>query len=138
MKNKKGFTLVELLAVIVILSAILVIIVPTILNSKDSVLNRLSDEQIRGLKNAAEMLGLDLDDHYSNIYNCKSDSWIKELNVCKMENGHWTKIENISIDDLKKYGYFEDKQNHCSGNVTITRGTNNYEVDTDTVDCSGK
>lgn len=136
MENKKGFTLVEMLAVLVILGTILVLVVPMILNTRESALNKLSKEQIRSLKNAGEMLAIDLDENTSDIYNCKNNSWIKKLNVCKMENGYWTKINSIKIDDLKKHAYFEDNANHCSGSITITKVSDDYNVDTSKANCS--
>ena len=53
--NKKGFTIVELLAVLIILSLIAVIIYPNIIRSVRSTKNDLSNIQINNIKESAKM-----------------------------------------------------------------------------------
>lgn len=54
---KKGFSLVELLAVIVILGLIALITVPIVLDSLNSTKSELSKEQVRQIESAARIWG---------------------------------------------------------------------------------
>ena len=56
MKNK-GFTLVELLAVIVILGIILLVVMPSVTGILNRSQNRLNDEQEQAILNAARQWG---------------------------------------------------------------------------------
>ncbi|NLA32338.1 MAG: prepilin-type N-terminal cleavage/methylation domain-containing protein [Mollicutes bacterium] len=51
--NKKGFTLVELLVVIIILGALIVFIAPTFLRADDSSKNKVLQSKIEGIEQAA-------------------------------------------------------------------------------------
>ena len=57
--NKKGFTLVELLTVIIILGIIAVITSPVIINVINESKDQANDHQITLIKNAAERWGVD-------------------------------------------------------------------------------
>lgn len=68
--NKKGFTLIEILAVIVILSILALIVTPIVMNIIDDVNKKTFEETARNTARAAEM-------HYasSNLKNLvRSDS----------------------------------------------------------------
>ena len=54
MKNNKGFTLVELLAVIIILGVVGLIAFPTITGIINDSKNKAYDEQVRTIERAAE------------------------------------------------------------------------------------
>lgn len=127
-----GFTLVEVLAVIVVLAAILVIAVPTILNSQNSALEAITSQEKKNIEEAGRMVGIDLDDYTSSIYNCKSGSWI--ASKCTKHSSKWTQVK-ITIADLVSYNYFTDQDNHCSGDITVNKGDNGYTVNLDNVKC---
>lgn len=55
---KKGFTLVELMAVIILLSIVAVIAVPAVLNLVSDSRNKLGEEQKLAIENAARGWGL--------------------------------------------------------------------------------
>lgn len=141
--KRHGFTLMELLAVIIILSLLLIIAVPMVLKARDKALSGLSKEQERNLKYAGEMLGIDLDDYMSKVYNCKSGSWLDSESKCTKvdvkENDKvikkWVEV-TVTMDELKGHGYFDDVQSHCKGTITITKqAQTGYKVDLSSVKC---
>lgn len=104
--NKKGFTLVELLAVIVILAVVMLVgitsIGPLMANSRKSALR--SD-------------GLDLMNAAKTAYQAEalktSPAFTATATVC------------MSLDWLKKEGYTENKQNY-KGSVLVTYSSGQY------------
>lgn len=117
MKNK-GFTLIELIAVLTIVALIALITVPTITNSISSYKNNLYDTQIKNIESAARVWGSDNmfllpnsesgECEYSNIDSCPEDynSLIITLDVLK-NNGYIDKdIQNPNtkepFDDTMK------------------------------------
>ncbi len=83
--NKRGFTLVELLAVIVILIAITAIAIPTISSALDRTKEKQNDQRKRILESAAELF---VSEHKNSIEAAAS---------C------------ISLDALKKGGYVDEE-----------------------------
>lgn len=136
MNEEEGFTLVELLAVIVILAAIMVIAIPAVLNTRRSALGALSKEQEKNLKDAGKLLGVDLDDYASSIYDCKEGSWIMTSSgaKCTKTSAGWAEVK-IDVPTLVQNGYFKDENNHCSGTLTITKTESGYRVMADGVKC---
>lgn len=111
---KKGFTLVELLAVIVILGTVMLLTIPAITNTGGDARNKLTSIEEKNLKEAGKMVALDLDDKDSDIYNCKG--WI---NNCEKDGNKWSRV-TITIEQLKSNGYFIDRDDHLNNNITIT------------------
>lgn len=134
--KKNGFTLIELLAVIVIIGVIMSLSVTTILKAKENTEKALSNEQIKSVKDAGELLGVDLDDYYSDIYNCDDTSWIRTTSgvSCDVENNVWKKV-SLDIADLRNHGYFQDAAGHCSGKVSIIKTDSGYTVELEQVTC---
>ncbi|MBQ8681748.1 MAG: prepilin-type N-terminal cleavage/methylation domain-containing protein [Bacilli bacterium] len=64
--NRKGFTLVELLAVLVILVAIMGIAIPTISSSLERTKNKQNEARYKVIESAAELY---VTDHKNVIYN---------------------------------------------------------------------
>ena len=91
MKNK-GFTLVELLAVIVILGIILLVVMPSVTGILNRSQNRLNDEQEQAILNAARQWGTSnlLEDNGKVYYN-------------------GTEKKYVTIKELQDSGYLEDK-----------------------------
>ena len=131
--NKRGFTLVELLAVISILALLLVITVPAVMNSRNNAIKGISKEEENSIKEAGKLVGIDLDDYTSEIYNCKEGSWIESN--CTLADGNWIEAK-ITIDELEKYNYFDDTQNHCSGVITVTKVESGYKVTLNNIKCN--
>ena len=122
MKNKKGFTLVELLAVIVILAVILVIAIPRILDVIDS-------SKLSSFESSARMIISDAEKQYAiNKVNGIEEELSCE-NTSKLNNNEYSNCE-ITFDseglasiELTGSGKFEGLK--CKGNsTTLVCGTN--------------
>lgn len=97
--NKKGFTLVELLAVIVILVAIMGIAIPTISSSLERTKERQNQSRYKIIETAAEEF---VTDNKNNVY--------KQLN----ENG--ANSCYIGISELNEY-LSSDEMQDADGNL---------------------
>ena len=64
--NRKGFTLVELLAVLVILGMVMVIALPAITSSMQRTKKKQNDSRIKLLLSSAEVY---VNDHKNDVYN---------------------------------------------------------------------
>ena len=90
--NKNGFTLIELMGVIVILSIIVLITTPAVINVISSVRNELSKEQKQIVENSARMWG------------------VKNLSLVKEGGKDVPSIKKVTINELKAGGYIEKKE----------------------------
>lgn len=111
--NNKGFTLVELLAVLVILAAIMGIAIPSITSSMERTKEKQNEEKKNMLESFAELY---VADHKNAIYN----------NLGTNTECH------ISISTLKSEGYLTDDAdkdidgNTFNGYIIFTKTTNDY------------
>ena len=121
MKKRNGFTLIELMAVIIILAVIALIVTPLIIGGIKESKERLYDTQLENIKSAAKSFMIDLD----------------------LENDLTL---TLTLDELKKAGYVkEDIKNPKTGEsfnkcllVSVERKDNAYEyevIDTEDEDC---
>ena len=131
----KGFTLVEILAVIAILSLIMIITIPTVMKTRGNIENTLSQEEKKNIEESGRLLGVDLDDPYSDIFNC-AKGWIKEESGanCEISNSSWSKL-SVDLSLLQSHDYYRDDQNRCKGTITITKSASSYVVDSSNVTC---
>lgn len=112
--DNKGFTLVELLAVLVILIAIMSIAIPSISSSLERSKDKQNNARIRILESAAELF---VTDYKNKIYNNLGGS-----NVCY-----------ITISQLKDKGYVSDEDakdsndKNLSGNIVFNKSDNSYK-----------
>ena len=132
--KKNGFTLVELLAVICILGIIMTIAAVSIFGSQSTALNKLSEEEQKNIKDAGKLIGIDLDDYTSEIYNCKTGSWIAASCTKDNTTKEWTSVK-VTVENLVVNRYFTDTEGHCSGTITVTKSGSGYDVDIDSVSC---
>ena len=90
MKNKKGFTLVELLAVIVILAVILVIAIPRIIDVIDS-------SKLSSFESSARMIISDAEKQYAINKVNGIEEEISCENTSKLNNNEYSNCE-ITFD----------------------------------------
>lgn len=135
--RKNGFTLVELLAVIVVLALIMVIAIPAVLNTKETASKVLSADEERSIKDAAKLLAIDLDDPNSSLFNCGSgNNWLN----CKLDSERTTATgiktkdwlsATVTVEELIKHNYFSDNKDngHCKGQVTIKKSGTDHIIE---------
>lgn len=113
--NKKGFTLVELLAVIVILAIIALIATPTVINivrdSRDNANKRSVEGYMKAYETAyyqALLAGQTLEFNEVNVQSVEysGNTVTCEKNTIKLENG---KVSATCIVAGKTYNYTSDK-----------------------------
>ena len=127
MKNKKGFTLVELLAVIVILAVILVIAIPRIIDVIDS-------SKLSSFESSARMIISDAEKQYAINKVNGIEEEISCENTSKLNSNEYSNCE-ITFDseglasiELTGSGKFEGLT--CTGNsITLTCNTNSVSED---------
>ena len=118
--NKKGFTLVELLAVIVILAVIILIAVTAVIPRMNSAKkNALVDEALVYLKAAKEAYEFD-----SNLYNSSSCTSISDLNgkYVKKDSGQYEGAIKTIVSDgvISQTIYLTDGKFYVSGTDNIS------------------
>lgn len=139
MKNKKGFTLVELLAVIIILSILVIIAVPNISGALNAAKNKLSDVEKKHIEDASErvileVLNCDLwtnmagETDYRTMFGLSENT---SINCKELQEAVISKNIEIDIDNLRNYGYLTDINNTCSGKVKVYT-SESYQINVDT------
>ena len=117
MTNKKGFTLVELLAVLVIMAAIITIAVPNVITLAKKVKVNMFCEKVDLLVTNAKLYGQD--------------------NIDAIEEGN---LNSVSVAALVNYGYAKKDNNKCeAGNTTnpcIKDPRDDSMMDTETINLS--
>ena len=108
--NKKGFTLVELLAVIVIILLLITIIAPKVFNQLNSAGNVTQTEQIKSLINVAKI--------YVQKNNIDIDN--NDYEIITIEN-----IKNSGL--INKNTVLDPKtKEELTGCIKVTNGNNKY------------
>lgn len=122
MKNKKGFTLVELLAVIVILAIIVSIAVPSTISVSKKVKKNMYCEKVKQIVTNAGLYGEDYKESFpNNVYHqnamkCKD----KENKEYTVEGGDYPgKI--ISLKELVEKGYMKKDNKNDVGFIIDPR-----------------
>ena len=98
MRNHKGFTMVELLAVITILSIIMVILIPAVTNISKNTKESILNSKISTIETSASKYGEDNINTYQKCTNALESGVISKdaYDDCI-----------VSVDDLVRYGYLE-------------------------------
>lgn len=116
MKNK-GFTLVELLAVIVVLALVVTIAVPSTLSISNRVKQNLFCSKIDFIENAAKLYGEDYQDSFNEEVTIASSTYYgKSIPIKELVSTNYLKKDN------ENEPYIEDPRNKNGGldNETIT------------------
>lgn len=111
MKNNKGFTLVELMGVIVVLAIIITIAVPSAISISAKIKNKMYDTKVNMIVSSAKMYGQDNTDKVSENESC-SDSKGKILIQTLVTNGYIKKddTENKTVIDPRDNSPMNEKK----------------------------
>ena len=147
MKNKKGFTLVELLAVIAILAILVIIALPNVINMYNKAQKEIFLTEAKKVYSESEKkyLSNSISGNKTNVINSKDNSKLdmtgKKLQYCvilnssgkvtdmKVSNGKWIAslngkaVEDLTIDDLEN-GNLDDY--NCGSNEPSNPDNPNY------------
>ena len=132
--KKNGFTIVEILVVIAIIGIITTVTVVIVQNTKERASSAIIEQEMKEIDTALRILGIDLNDYESDIYNCKEDSWVETKCHINEETKKWQWVE-VDIEDLKEQRYLKDTSSRCHGVVTLYNGTEDVLPEV-TAECS--
>lgn len=138
--NRKGFTLVEILATIVILSIIMVLIYPTINETFFGTKQTINKITLKNIEESAIFFAQDVFIcSSSDIVNIlKNDLKYTAVTNCKKAKERLESGINVTIEVLIKHNYI-DKGLNCSGIVLVRTSNNkmaNIEADASSVICT--
>lgn len=134
MNRKNGFTLVELLAVIIILGLLAVIVIPNVqesLGKSKEKLLKINKEQIADSAKllAEEVIYCNMSDEAKAIFTFSDCDEVKK----RLYSGY-----EINVAVLKSYNLLKDEAGKCEGSVIVKVDSENYNVsvNTDNVTCN--
>src|SRR5574344_758355 len=107
--NKKGFTLVEILAVLVILSLLLILTIPSIKNALTNGKNKINEINKKQIEDAAKIIVDEV--IYCNMTEITKDA----LAETSCSNAKTKLINGVDIDVSKLN--LDDKSSKCSGTI---------------------
>lgn len=110
-KNKKGFTLVELLAVIVVLAIIITVASSSVFAIINHIKKETSEEMRKSLGDIAITYVLD-NFHLQKCSETFSKEVFEQGNIAHLSS-NGTCAKKITVDTLVKEGLFEDQKNFC-------------------------
>ena len=121
---KKGFTLVEIIAVITVMSILLVIITPYILNTVNNKKGEISNVAKQIIYDATDLYVKENQDNYptvaNSIYCIKLETLVKdgklEAPIKDMKSDKEIPLTNmikVTIDDYNQYNYELVKKEEC-------------------------
>lgn len=143
--RKKGFTLIELMAVIVLIAVLALIITPNALNAIKKYNNRLYDTQIDNIISAAKNWAADIIDTRGCLICVTDPETVVSGKVCKNIGGEGcmeaskgtTETTGVRLSELINGGYLQDNvknpktdENFASCvlvNISINSQTGDYE-----------
>ena len=137
MKNSRGFTLVEIIAVLVLISLLMIFAIPAITGVLSSSRNTIDGLNKKNLTEAGKMFAED-------IYLCRGEvpEEVKAATgsvpvTCSELRDKLSSSTGISItvEKLKLGEYFTDNANNCSGTLIIKEINDKFEVDLTGVTC---
>lgn len=110
MKNKSGFTLVELLAVIVILAILVSIAVPSTISISNKLKTNMYCSKIESIKSAAEIYGEERKDKFTETYTYTGPSTTNPNVTETLPN---LPSKKIKVKDLVDTGKLKKDQNEA-------------------------
>ena len=118
--NKKGFTLVEILAVLVILSLLLILTIPSIKNALTNGKNKITEINKKQIEDAAKIIVDEV--IYCNMTEITKKALGDETSCSiaktKLINGVNIDLKNLELDD---------KSSKCSGTINVKIDSETYK-----------
>lgn len=105
--NKKGFTLVELIAVIVVIALLITIASSSVLAIMNRGKNGLTTVTDKNLEDAAVTYAL----KHLSLPTCPT--------TFNLESPTGSCFTRVKVQELKEKDFFEDNSNHCNPNATV-------------------
>lgn len=132
--NKKGFTLVEVLAVLVILSLLLILTIPSIRDALTNGKNKINEINKKQIEDAAKIIVDEV--IYCNMTEIAKDALKDETSDEISCSNAKTKLINGVDIDLKNLE-LDDKSSKCSGTINVKIDSETYKetIDTTNVIC---
>lgn len=128
--NKKGFTLVEVLAVLVILSLLLILTIPSIRDALTNGKNKINDINKKQIEDAAKII-------VDEVIYCNMTEIAKKAlgDETSCSNAKTKLINGVNIDVSKLD--LDDKSSKCSGTINVKIDSETYKetIDTTNVIC---
>lgn len=122
--NKKGFTLVEVLAVLVILSLLLILTIPSIKNALTNGKNKINDINKKQIEDAAKIIVDEV--IYCNMTDIAKDALKDETSdeiSCSIAKTKLINGVNINLKNLE----LDDKSSKCSGTINVKIDSETYK-----------
>ena len=122
--NKKGFTLVEILAVLVILSLLLILTIPSIKNALTNRKNKINEINKKQIEDAAKIIVDEV--IYCNMTEIAKDALKDETSdeiSCSIAKTKLINGVNIDLKNLE----LDDKSSKCSGTINVKIDSETYK-----------
>ena len=114
MKRKRGFTLVEVLVVVAIMSVLLILVVPSITGSSSSTRKKAYDTKVALIEDGAVLYG---QEHYREIVN-NADNNLSGYSKKVIDNVTY-RIYTLKVKDLVREDYLTADIENCSTNCVL-------------------
>lgn len=124
MLNNKGFTIIELLGVIIVLIAITLVAVPSITSSVERNKNKIIEKNLTAIKNATEI--------YANLYKEEYDNQKFINGQCGISIKKLIDKDLITESELKENKNIEDYNLH---KTFYNKENGTYEIKTEGTSC---
>lgn len=122
--NKKGFTLVEVLAVLVILSLLLILTIPSIRDALTNGKNKINEINKKQIEDAAKIIVDEV--IYCNMTEIAKDALKDETSdEISCSNAKTKLINGVNID--LKHLELDDKSSKCSGTINVKINSETYK-----------
>lgn len=122
-EDDQGFTLIELMVVVLIIAILIAIAIPTFLGAQDRARNRAAQSEIRNALTAAEAISTDFEGYWKTTQTCAGNAATDTANFISQlqeEEGSVTFVAMPPAEDGSEIGVLVD--NDCN-ELTLTRGS---------------